>query len=243
MIEEKVNLYGREDFLQFVELDVETLDLWEKAGILKAAGKYDEGAPYYDEKNVQVARKLKALVEVGFDLAGLKKIHHKVGLPTGETKGKLPVGKLLTIGELAERSSVGVRTLKHWEEKGLIAPDARSKGGFRLYGEAFVEICLRIRELQLFGYTLEQLKGMSLLFLPTPRLKEALSVEDADREKQVAEFTSQQAALSERVTELRKALKRWEGITREQGKLAAQLAPKKKKKEKPASAEPEPVKA
>jgi DNA-binding transcriptional MerR regulator len=45
-------------------------------------------------------------------------------------------GRLMQIGEAAERVGLSIRTIRHYEEAGLIVPSARSEGGFRLYTEA-----------------------------------------------------------------------------------------------------------
>jgi len=60
--------------------------------------------------------------------------------------------KHLTIGGLAKRVGVSARNIKHWEDKGIIEPDMRSEGGFRLYSQVFVYLCDLIKDLQLFGY-------------------------------------------------------------------------------------------
>ena len=45
----------------------------------------------------------------------------------------------LQIGEVAERTGVTQRTLRFYEEKGLLKPPSRMDGGFRLYSEADVK--------------------------------------------------------------------------------------------------------
>ena len=45
----------------------------------------------------------------------------------------------LQIGEVAERTGVTQRTLRFYEEKGLLRPPERMDGGFRLYSEADVK--------------------------------------------------------------------------------------------------------
>jgi DNA-binding transcriptional MerR regulator len=42
---------------------------------------------------------------------------------------------VLQIGEVARRTRLSIRTIRHWEEMGLVTPSARSSGGFRLYSE------------------------------------------------------------------------------------------------------------
>src|SRR3954451_5830104 len=41
-----------------------------------------------------------------------------------------------TVGQVAERSGVTVRTLHHYDEIGLLRPSRRSASGYRLYTEA-----------------------------------------------------------------------------------------------------------
>ncbi len=55
---------------------------------------------------------------------------------------------LLPIGEVAARAAVSARTLRYYEELGLLAPTGRSAGGARRYSEDDVTRLLRIRELQ-----------------------------------------------------------------------------------------------
>ncbi|HEV7882892.1 MAG TPA: MerR family DNA-binding transcriptional regulator, partial [Solirubrobacteraceae bacterium] len=42
-------------------------------------------------------------------------------------------GHLITIGELARRTGLTVRTLRFYADDGLVAPAARSDAGYRLY--------------------------------------------------------------------------------------------------------------
>lgn len=61
-------------------------------------------------------------------------------------------GALLTIGELARRAGVTVRTLRFWSDTGLVPPAARTDSDRRLYdaaGLARLELVLTLRELGL----------------------------------------------------------------------------------------------
>lgn len=65
------------------------------------------------------------------------------------------------IGEVAERTGVTQRTLRFYEEKGLVDPPERMDGGFRLYSEEDIERILYIKRLQeLLGFTLSEIKEM-----------------------------------------------------------------------------------
>jgi DNA-binding transcriptional MerR regulator len=67
------------------------------------------------------------------------------------------------IGEVAERVGVTTRTIRYYEQLGLLGPEPeRSKGAHRLYGEADVA---RLRELvrlrDLLGLSLEELNALA----------------------------------------------------------------------------------
>ena len=64
---------------------------------------------------------------------------------------------MMQIGEVAARTELSLRSLRHWEEVGLLRPSGRSEGGFRLYTEDDVEKILVIRRMKPLGFTLEQM--------------------------------------------------------------------------------------
>src|SRR3990170_684857 len=61
------------------------------------------------------------------------------------------------IGDVATRTGLSLRSLRHWEEVGLLRPSGRTEGGFRLYTELDVEKILVIRRMKPLGFTLEQM--------------------------------------------------------------------------------------
>lgn len=72
-----------------------------------------------------------------------------------------PKEAYLQIGEVADRTGVTQRTLRFYEEKGLLKPPSRMEGGFRLYSEEDVRRVEQIRRLQnLLGVTLAEIKEM-----------------------------------------------------------------------------------
>ncbi len=69
--------------------------------------------------------------------------------------------RFLQIGEAAERANLTQRTLRYYEEKGLLAPPTRMEGGFRLYSPEDMERIERIRQLkELLGFSLAEIKEM-----------------------------------------------------------------------------------
>jgi DNA-binding transcriptional MerR regulator len=68
-------------------------------------------------------------------------------------------GVSLRIGELAKRAGVTTRTLRYWEEFGLVKPTDHRDSGERLYSSASLDRVAHIRELQeLLGLTLAEIR-------------------------------------------------------------------------------------
>lgn len=61
----------------------------------------------------------------------------------------------MQIGDIAERTGLSLRTLRHYDEIGLLTPSARTEGGFRLYTAEDLEKLLVIRRMKPLGFTLE----------------------------------------------------------------------------------------
>lgn len=65
------------------------------------------------------------------------------------------------IGEAADRLGLTQRTLRYYEEKGLLRPPSRMDGGFRLYSEGDLARLEQIKELkELLGFSLADIKDM-----------------------------------------------------------------------------------
>ena len=71
--------------------------------------------------------------------------------------------QLYKIGEVSKKARVTLRTVRYYEELGLIQPIVRTKGGFRLYTEESVG-------------RLEFIQGLKLLDLPLAKIKEMLQI-------------------------------------------------------------------
>ncbi|MCW0212540.1 MAG: MerR family transcriptional regulator [Pseudonocardia sp.] len=68
---------------------------------------------------------------------------------------------MLQIGEVANRVGLSLRTMRHWDEVGLVVPSARSQGGFRLYTEADVQRLLFIKTLKPLDLSIEQIRELT----------------------------------------------------------------------------------
>lgn len=66
----------------------------------------------------------------------------------------------MRIGEVADRTELSLRTLRHYDEIGLVAPSARTDGGFRLYTDGDVARILLIRRMKPLGYSLDEMREL-----------------------------------------------------------------------------------
>ncbi|MDN8548946.1 MerR family transcriptional regulator [Microbacterium sp. NM3R9] len=66
----------------------------------------------------------------------------------------------MRIGEVTERTELSFRTLRHYDEIGLVTPSARTDGGFRLYTESDVSRILLIRRMKPLGYSLDEMREL-----------------------------------------------------------------------------------
>jgi DNA-binding transcriptional MerR regulator len=66
----------------------------------------------------------------------------------------------IKIGELAARTGVSVRALRHYDDIGLLSPARRTDGNQRLYGEAEIERLQRIVALRQLGFALEDIREL-----------------------------------------------------------------------------------
>ncbi len=120
-------------------------------------------------------------------------------------------GAYLQIGEVAERTGVTQRTLRFYEEKGLLKPPTRMEGGFRLYSEDDVRRVEQIKRLQkLLGLSLAEIKEM----VEAEELKSQIRAEyscEADAEQKrrqllavIAVTEKQFAIINQKVEQLQK---------------------------------------
>ncbi|MGW7262333.1 MerR family transcriptional regulator [Streptomyces sp. NPDC054842] len=68
--------------------------------------------------------------------------------------------KHMQIGEVAARTELSLRTIRHYEETGLVIPSARSQGGFRLYTEGDIARLMVIRRMKPLGFTLDEMRDL-----------------------------------------------------------------------------------
>ncbi|MDJ0319057.1 MerR family transcriptional regulator [Pseudarthrobacter sp. PS3-L1] len=61
------------------------------------------------------------------------------------------------IGELAERTGLSLRTIRHYDEVGLLPAASRTDGGFRVYAMGDVARLNLIKKMKPLGFSLEEM--------------------------------------------------------------------------------------
>lgn len=207
-------------------VDVASLEEWVEQGLLQPEGRGSTGAPFFTDDMVERVGQIKGLLAIGYDEEGVGKILRKVGPPArgGKTRTGSQTESLLTVGALAESVGVSSRTIKHWEEKGIIEADTRSEGGFRLYKDHYVYLCHLIQDLQLFGYSLDEIKRVSDYFRDFVVMRDDVSrypPEEADGK--LAEMLSEIDRLFGTTKKLRDGIERWEKLLNKHRRLIADI--------------------
>lgn len=83
------------------------------------------------------------------------------------------------IGQAAEMVGLSLRTIRHWDELGLVPPSGRSAGGFRLYTDRDVERLRLAKHMKPMGFSLDEMRELldtldGLAARPRPRSRSRL---------------------------------------------------------------------
>lgn len=210
--------YSLKELAKKLDISPETLSGWvEKELIMSPA----PGKEFFGDGAFREGEVVKKFLSMGYSVAEIAKIRKEIGLPVKDSlKTAAATGTFLTVGELAEKGGVNTRTIKFWEEKGLIHPLQRSDGGFRLYTAREVDLVKVIKDLQTFNYTLSEIGNILKLIG-----KDAES-EDELQGVKTAELEKIQAALEyliERMRETRQASTRVESLFAKRLKVVSRL--------------------
>lgn len=109
---------------------------------------------------------------------------------------------LLKIGEVAQRSGLPVKTIRYYEEIGLLAPTVeRSQSGYRLFNQHILQRLVFIKRAQSLGLTLHEIKDVLQVHdgghLPCHAVKKRLQDKLDAITSQIRTLESQQAELQQ----------------------------------------------
>ncbi|QDQ83865.1 MerR family transcriptional regulator [Paraburkholderia megapolitana] len=124
-----------------------------------------------------------------------------------------PASPLLTVQDAAKQLQVTPRTLKYYEERGLVTP-TRSEGRYRLYDDADLERFARILRLRSLGFSLQGITEM--LKRPFERHENGRSRLSDESLREVRDALTQQIdALNTRIDAVRRELKEAQALKTE----------------------------
>lgn len=108
----------------------------------------------------------------------------------------IPPG-FMTVGEIAKKMGVTIRTLQYYDKEGLLTPSAESEGGRRLYTDKDLLMLNQIISLKSLGFSLEDIKGR-LFPLETPEeVAYALSEQAEDIRKKIEKLKASLSAIEQ----------------------------------------------
>ena len=108
-------------------------------------------------------------------------------------------GSLMKIGKVSDLTNVSMRSLRYYEEKGLIHPE-RLENGYRNYDEAMLEQVKTIKLYFELGLTIEEIS--SILNCDTPVCRDVIAV----YENKIEEIRNQVKNLNQVESQLQKRL-------------------------------------
>ena len=114
----------------------------------------------------------------------------------------------MQIGEVAERTGLSLRTIRYYEEVGIVTPSARTSGGFRLYTETDVARPRLVRRMKPLDFSLEEMKDL-LTVLDQLETGDALS---SDHQTLLGRLAMYREAVNARVAALHEQLETAEGF-------------------------------
>lgn len=115
----------------------------------------------------------------------------------------------MQIGEVADRTGLSLRTIRYYEEVGLVTPSTRTSGGFRLYSEADVARLLLVRRMKPLEFSLEEMRRVLVVL-------DGLEVAGPDeRDGLVEQLVGHRQAADRRVAVLREQVEVAEGFAQD----------------------------
>jgi DNA-binding transcriptional MerR regulator len=98
----------------------------------------------------------------------------------------------MRIGELAERSGVSTKTIRYYEDIGLVPPAPRLASGYRDYDPSMLDRLAFIRSAQAVGLSLGEIRGIVALRddgqTPCGHVLDLLRTRSAELDRRIAEL-------------------------------------------------------
>lgn len=135
-----------------------------------------------------------------------------------DDQGRGMSSELMQIGQVASRIGLSLRTIRHYDDVGLVVPSARSTGGFRLYTESDVERLALVKKLKPLDFSLEQMRE---LLATVDAVEQDSGDDDAATTALQGRLAMFRAAADSRVEALRAQVEGLEALSRHLKSLSA----------------------
>lgn len=108
----------------------------------------------------------------------------------------------MTVGEVAKKMGITVRTLQYYDKEGLLSPSAKTEGGRRLYNDRDLVVLHQILSLKSLGFSLDNIKE-ALVSLDTPGgVADALEKQAVSIRGKIGQLSASLAAIEQLRTEV-----------------------------------------
>ncbi|SAK47571.1 MerR family transcriptional regulator [Caballeronia fortuita] len=111
-----------------------------------------------------------------------------------------PADEPLTIGQLSQRTGASVRSIRHYDEHGLLA-SVRASNGYRMFPEKAVTQVKQIQRMIATGFTIDDIRGFPDCMLLIEGARSCDQITDVQRERleaidrQIADLEKRRARL------------------------------------------------
>lgn len=107
----------------------------------------------------------------------------------------------MNIGEAATQTGVPAKTIRYYEEIGLISPPHRASNGYRYYDAVAVHALQFIKRARSLGFSIEDCRNLLSLYNDQHRtsaeVKQLAQQRVADIDTKIAELTAMRTALTQ----------------------------------------------
>ncbi|WP_027779151.1 MerR family transcriptional regulator [Paraburkholderia caledonica] len=111
-----------------------------------------------------------------------------------------PSEELLTIGQLSQLTGASVRSIRHYDEHGLLA-SVRASNGYRMFPERAVTQVKQVQRMIATGFTIDDIRGFPDCMLLIERARSCDQITDVQRarleaiDRQIADLEKRRARL------------------------------------------------
>lgn len=110
----------------------------------------------------------------------------------------------MTIGEVAKKMGITVRTLQYYDKEGVLPPSAESEGGRRLYTDKDLVMLHQILSLKSLGFSLEDIKNRLIPLEKPDDVAKILAEQAEDIRRKIEQLSGSLEAIEQLRTEVLK---------------------------------------